>query len=50
MENFRAFEYVLDGDALADPGLGSVPLCPVSQLMSWVRCKLRLTLSEILHR
>lgn len=36
MENFRAFEYVLDGDALSDPGLGSVPVCPVSQLMSWV--------------
>lgn len=46
----RAFEYVLGGDKLADPGLGSVPLCCVSQMVSWVRCELWLTLSEILLR
>lgn len=46
----RTFKYVLGGDELADAGLGSAPLCCVSQMMSWVRCELWLTLSEILLR
>lgn len=46
----RAFGYVLGGDELADAGLGSAPLCCVSQMMSWVRCELWLTLSEVLLR
>lgn len=50
METFGGLEYALHGNKLVDPDLGSAPLGRVSQMTSWVRCELRVTLSEILYR